>query len=658
MINTKFKNLQWYKTSGLLVAMFAAYGANAQLSAERLKNDSIAAKYKTENAVYASYTQRLVISAEEGALVAKSYVTMEKLLISDLSPSISNRDNFSYSDFNALSDYSAFAKIPTSSDYKTIRCNNFGEGGSGDDVFYDDFREVEVYYTNLQKNSVTETRYSLEHTDLHLLPRCFMQAAIPIASVTYEVVAPKYVNLSFVLKNTDNITIKQTKEEKNNSIIYRFTATGVPAIKAYSHVPNIWSYSAPHIIPYITSYRLTGAKKDSVILNTPEDLYRHESQYVRSLNLKTDAPLNNTVAALIKDDKTQAEKAAHIYNWVQKNIHYIAFEKGLEGFVPRPADTVFKRKYGDCKDMTSILVAMFRRAGLDAHYTWVGTSKVPYTFEETPLPLVSNHMICAVKIGGEWIFADGTESTLPFGKNRDDIQGKEAMIAIDATTYKVVTVPVEAADKNVTVDSTFIGITDYAIAGNVKLEYKGYQAWDTRMNMMFHKGEEREKAVKALTQRGSNKYTQAKYDYLPTGNDDRDVSINAAFKVDDYVQKVGKECYVNMNLRHNFENNRINDPERKVPYFFDYKQRANEVVVLDIPKGYKVSYLPKDAQGAANGLWSYKISYKADKEKVTLTKEYVLNTLSVDERQFAENNKMVDDLKKLYKETVVLTAIN
>src|SRR6185437_5848516 len=135
--------------------------------------------------------------------------------------------------------------------------------------------------------------------------------------------------------------------------------------------------------------------------------------------------LNNLVSDLIKDDKTQRERAAHIYSWVQKNIHYIAFEKGLEGFIPRPADTVYKRKYGDCKDMSSIIMAMCRKAGLDAHFVWIGTTEKPYTFEETPLPLVSNHMICAVKLGGDWVFMDGTDPALPFGKNREDIQGKE-----------------------------------------------------------------------------------------------------------------------------------------------------------------------------------------------------------------------------------------
>lgn len=645
-------------TSVTLIAagMLLASAAHAQNTPARQRYDSIADRHKNENAVYTNYTERLVINTDEGTVTAKSYVTMEKLLISSLSPALCNRDNFYYGDFNALSDYSASARIPAGTDYKTVPCNNFGEGGRGDEIFYDDIRQVEVYYTGLQKNAVTETRYSLEHTDLHLLPPHFFQAGIPVLSGTYEVVAPKYVNMSFVLKNTENVTIKQTKEEKGNNVIYRFTATDIPSMKAYGNVPSNWVYSAPHVIPYITSYRLTGAQKDTVILGSPDDLYKHVYQYVRSRDMKTDTGLNNTVARITANDKTQKEKATHIYNWVQKNIHYIAFEKGLEGFIPRPADTVYKRKYGDCKDMSAMLVAMCRQAGLDAHFTWIGTRAKTYTFKETPLPLVSNHMICAVKIDGNWVFMDGTDPTLPFGKNREDIQGKEAMIAIDASNYKIVAIPEEDAASNLVVDTTVMSINDYAVAGKVKLAYQGYGAWNLRQKMMYHKGEDREKAIKAITQRGSNKYIQTAYDLDIANTGNNDAVVSADFNIDGYVQRAGKECYVNMNLNREFEDRRINDAERKVPYCYEYKQKTKEVVVLNLPEKCKVKYLPKDATGSVDGLWNYKISYKADKKTVTLTKEYELNTLAVNQPQFAANNKMVDDLKKIYKESVVLTT--
>jgi transglutaminase-like putative cysteine protease len=640
------------KTGMITACLLLAASLQAQ---DHYKYDTIASKYASENAVYSNITERLVIKEEDGQLTANSYVVMEKLLISDLSINHENTDFFAYSSFQRLTDYTANAYLPAKNSYKKVPCHHFGEGRPRDFVFYDDQRVVEVYYSGLAKNAITETKYSLEHTDLNMLPRFTFQEDLPVVNATFEVVAPRHVNLGFVLKGLDVSHIKETKEEKNGIITFKFTATDMPAFKRFSNVPSRWHY-IPHVIPYIKSYRTTGAKKDSILINGPDDLYKYLYNYVKGINMKEDTFISRTVAEITKNDVREKDKAAHIYEWVQKNMHYIAFEKGLEGFVPREASLVCKRKYGDCKDMASTLVAMCRKAGLNAYFTWIGTRELPYTHEETPLNCVSNHMICAVKIGEEWLFLDATNPLLPLGANRDDIQGKEAMIAIDAKNYKIVTIPERAADKNVTFDSTFMSISDRTIRGNVKQSYKGYEAWEIGILMsMYNQKDEREKAIKALTGRGSNKYLQSRYDVAVNPTGDKDVNIEAGFTIEDYVQKVGKQYYVNMNLNRDFENNQIEIKDRKVPYFNDYKQKKKEVVVLEIPKGYRVSHLPPAANGAADG-WQYKISYKADAKKITLTKEYEIKALAIGPLQFADNNKMVDNLKKSYKESVVLTA--
>jgi transglutaminase-like putative cysteine protease len=623
--------------------------------------DSIAAKYKNENAVYTDITHRLVIKEEDYKLVATSYVSMDKLFISDLSLSLNSTDHLYYSSVDQLDDLDAFAYLPVKSGYKKVRCHDFANVHPRDYVFYDDNRAMVVLYSGLTKNSITRTKYSIDQTEVNSLLPFEFQEDIPVVKETFEVVAPSHVHMNFVMKGEHTDWIKQTKEEKNGIVTYRFTATDVPPAKSFSNVPS-WHYYLPHVIPYITSYKFSDAQKPVDMLSKPDDLYKYLYKYVRNLNMKEDTAMNRVVAEITRGDVSPREKAMHIYQWVQKNIHYIAFEYGLEGgYTPREASLVFKRKFGDCKDMSNVLVAMCNRAGLQAYHTWIGTDQLPYVLDETPLSLASNHMICALKLGDEWLFMDGTDPVLPFGCNREDIQGKEAMIAIDAKNYKIITVPAEAAEKNIIVDNTMIHFSDNAdrkVEGSAHITYSGYPAWDIAYALLNITNEDKEKLVKRLALRGSNKYHQNSYTLAANAGGNRDVSLNTNFTIDNYVQKVGKEYYVNMNLDRKFEDERINEADRKAAYYFEpaYKKRTKEVVTLDIPKGYKITHLPKDAQGGSDGLWSYKISYKADKNQVTLTKEYQLNTLSVSPAKFAEHNKLVDDVKKLYKESVVLTT--
>ena len=640
----------------LIITLLLAGSLRAQKTAEREKNDSIAAKYKNENTVYTNYTEKLIITEEDGGLVANTYVTMEKLFISDLSLPKDNADLLWHDDFNILTDLSGESYIPDKKGgYKRVENCGFGEGGQATGSFYDDERFVEAYYTGISKGAVTKTKYTLESTNINLLPGFGFQHNIPILNAVYEVTVPNYVNIDFVLKNTDAVNVKQNKEEKDGKIIYTFTAKNVPVFKNYSLVPSGKYYSA-HILPYIKSFRFTGAKKDSIILKDPAALYKYDYSYVKDLNIKIDTPLVRIVNEITKNDKTPREKAAHIYYWVQKNIHYIAFEKGMQGLVPRPADTVFKRKYGDCKDMASMCMAMCRQVGIKAYFASVGTNDIPYTLNEIPSQYCFNHKICAINIDDEWIFLDGTDNIQPFGENRYDIQGKEAFIAIDANHYKIVKIPVAPAEKNVITDSTFVHLSYTHLEGNIKQHNTGYPAWDIARILNYLKEEDRDKAMRMRLGRGADNYKQIKYEVTANETGSKDATVTADFNLQNYAHIVGKEYYVNLNLDRKFGNQRMNDTERNVGYYYPNKEKVEEVVMLDIPEGYKVTHLPGEAHGGLDGVWSYKISYKADKKKIILTKEYELQSLSLSDKEFAKNNKIIDDLNHAYKESVVLTA--
>ncbi len=100
-----------------------------------------------------------------------------------------------------------------------------------------------------------------------------------------------------------------------------------------------------------------------------DHLYAYFSDFIKNVNKTEEATIVEIAAEVAKGDKTEKEKAAHIYQWVQSNIHYVAFEDSLEGYIPRQAAVVMKRKFGDCKDMASVLVALCRQAGLKAYFT-------------------------------------------------------------------------------------------------------------------------------------------------------------------------------------------------------------------------------------------------------------------------------------------------
>ncbi|WP_345081066.1 transglutaminase domain-containing protein [Nemorincola caseinilytica] len=647
MTNARIQILWQRKAACLLVAaILVSCAAHAQLSLKRQKYDSIAARYKNEHIVYVEDSRKMEIYEEDGELKARSTVADEKLYISDRSLNTHNQDGIYGGTFTSVTAAGATAYIPDGNDYKMVQ--NRDKNGY-----------VSPRYTGLKKNSITRTWYTQEHEELRMLPGFAFGNEAPTLYSMFEVRAPRYVKMGFLVKGADTSVIKRTVKEDGGMIVYRFTVKNLPAVKEYDEVPNVLYYMA-HVIPYVVSFRMTGARKDSVLNGDINAHHRFEYNFVNGLNYKTDSFLRKKTAELIRGAYSDREKVARIFGWVQKYFHYEAlYATDMDGFVPNPADTVCKRMYGDCKDMSSVLMAMYQVAGIPAYCAVIGTNDKPYTHDEIQTQHLYNHMICAVKLDGEWVFPDGTTHVQPLGTDRWDIQGKEAMIMMDATHHKIVRIPEMPATRNVTIDNTTIDLAYNDVTGTTYQHYKGYEAWEIAEVLAYkNRKKEKDEFIRSLAKRGNNKFILKNYDVDARTDGEKDLIITTGFMIGDHVQKAGREYFVNMNLENTFLDLRMNDEDRNFPMYLKWKKTVKETVTLNVPKGFRVSYVPKNARGGVDGLWSYNISYKVNNANhtVTLTREYVLNTMKIMPSQFAANNKLVDQLKKLYKETVVLTG--
>ncbi len=144
---------------------------------------------------------------------------------------------------------------------------------------------------------------------------------------------------------------------------------------------------------------------------------------------------------------------------------YIAFEDGLGGLVPRSASTVYQKRYGDCKDMASIITTMLKLAGIPSNIVWVGTREIPYKYSENPSLGVDNHMIAAVKQGKEWIFLTLPPIKIDFGLPTSHIQGKQAMVMLSEKQFTIAEVPVANKALNYKRDTIEVTINGTTVEG-------------------------------------------------------------------------------------------------------------------------------------------------------------------------------------------------
>ncbi|RYU91669.1 DUF3857 domain-containing protein [Mucilaginibacter terrigena] len=613
--------------------------------------DELRKQYPDEKAVMLNRKLEYNISVKEGQPYVESNEVQQIAYLLSSATAYMSEYGFSHSDFQKLVTYKAFTKTPQD---KKLKVTEFKTSTSKESsVFYDDYKRTTFNFPAVEPGAVGNLEVSWQNKDPHLLSPYYFANYMPMVNSELRVTVSKDVSIKYHLMGQDTSRIVIKVENSHGNKVYSFMYKNVPSERRYPDAPD-FAWFSPHVLFYIENYKDQYGKAISYLSNA-DDLYRLNYSYIKAINKTINPELKHIVDSLTKNITLPDVKAKNIYNWVQRNIKYVAFENGMEGFVPRDAGLVCNRRFGDCKDMASILTEMINTAGVPAYFTWIGTRDLPYKFSEVPLPIVSNHMICAIKLDGKFVFLDGTDPTCVFGTPSYAIQDKEAMISINENEYKIVKVPTIEKATNVLTDTTWLEITPTGIKGQIKQSLQGYFASNAYAKLMYMNGRTMDESMKAEFARGSNKFR------LDTFHVDKKqiadhVSLFADFSLPDYAKKIGNEYYLNLNLFKFYANEQIDYPRRSMPVEFDFKYIKRYVTMLKIPDGYKVSYLPK-GKSFHNNVWGFNLQYEQKGNYVILTQELDNENLLLTSDQFQPWNKVLENLSPLYKETLSLIKI-
>lgn len=612
-------------------------------------------QYSDEFGVYTKYYRNLVFYFDKDELKVKMDVENEKVLLDPTFAAAFSTESVHHSYFSTLNYLEAATLIPSEKGFKSVKSFNTKVKSSKEDyVFYDDSKETEIYYNNLEKGNRTSIKYGLTFRDVYMVPKMVLQSYLPVMHMKIEISLPKGLTLNEHLMGLDTTIYQRSETETKNGRTITWQARNVPKLKFYGDAPSVSNY-INQLVLTVNQYKNPKNALVTNYLGNPGFLARYLLRYIKDINQQPDAELTAKVKELTAGENNDSAKAKAIFNWVQENIRYVAFEDSLGGFIPREAALVYRRKFGDCKDMSSLLKVMCEAAGLPASFVWIGTRNLPYAVSKTPMPGAFNHMIAAVKLNDKWTFLDATDNIIPFGAIPYSIQGKEAFLVNREGNFEIVKIPVAGTGSSVMRDSSIVKIEEGDLSGQAYLDIKGYQAWSLSALLKYKSESDIEKTFQRYTSRGNNKYHQTSFAYKLDNNDQKAVHITTAFMLKDYIRFVDDQYFVNLHLSKFLQDNKIESDKRKVPVSLDYNRSLNYVVHLEIPKGYVVSHLPENVDQHFKDIGSLVVTYGQTKEKVQMACSLKLETLEISADQFEQYNKMITTLQKAYKESVALT---
>ncbi len=607
-------------------------------------------KYPKSKELYLSRKNTTVIKVKKGELSIYEDLYEEKIYLKKPS-NVRTKNQVSFNSFNEITDLKASVFVLKDGKYKEYKVSDFKTKKeiSGGFVFHDDTKTINYYFDKLAEGTKTRESYRSIIKEPRFLGGFFFAEYVPIDYAEYTIIAPKSVKLNFHEFHTEGKDIQFTQTEKKGIVTYKWVRRNIQPVRYESQTPG-FRYFLPHIYPAIASYTIEG--KTTELLNSVDNLYNWYYSLTEKVNQEEDEHLKQVADSLTKNAPDELTKVKNIFYWVQDNIRYIAFEDGLGGFIPREGKAIFHKRYGDCKDMASIITYMLRLVNIPSYLTWIGSDGIPYSYDELPTPSVDNHMIATYFDGDKPYFLDATGSYIPIGYSTPFIQGKEALVGLGKGKYKLITVPTPEAEYNKLYEKIHISLNDMTVKGRSDCEVSGFQ----KLRLSESLGGKDDKEMKdffiSFCNKGDNTLLIQDYKEKDLKYRDLPYSVSYDFTIQNHVHKHEDELYINMHLMKFFEKTKIKkDRENMIKN--RYHAQYGYEVVFDIPQGYAISEIPEN-QKYQHKLFDFSSEYEQKGDQLVLRFKFNNRYRFMKKENFDDWNQMLKVLKSSYNETLIL----
>ncbi|HQB60993.1 MAG TPA: tetratricopeptide repeat protein, partial [Spirochaetota bacterium] len=293
-------------------------------------------------------------------------------------------------------------------------------------------------FPDLQSGSLLEFKIKFSSTGKTLSPKLFDQylfsSSVPVSTARYKITYPGYLKPNIRVIGGDVLRSESTDGEKISEV---FEYSYPPVFNLAYESVSIYDVSPQVLVGFYDSW-------DEVSL-------WYNGIFERAVSAK-DGDLDEALLkelAIYEPDKLKTVEK--IYQYVQKNIRYVALELGEGAMVPHTPKEIYKNKFGDCKDQAVFMAYILNLFGIDAKPALISTIDNGRVNEEIPSPYYFNHVIVYIPVQNgisSEIFCDTTSSVTQFLNLPSVDQGVRGLVVDKSGAGFFATTPVIAPEQN------------------------------------------------------------------------------------------------------------------------------------------------------------------------------------------------------------------
>jgi len=319
------------------------------------------------------------------------------------------------------------------------------EEGSGTLVF-SNLTIGDVIYIEYESYSNSTGRF---YKDFNL--DCYFNSTYPTVEAVFAIINPENVNYSTKLFNGNITPIVKKINNKTCTIWKRTNVPAMPLLEPYSK----------NFTDLTNTINVSSIKSWKEISNWYADLVKKTLTLDKITKSTFDQIFPNGIANL-----SQETIAKKIYTYIGENIKYSSLDFRQSNHVPQKPSKTITTKLGDCKDVSTLFVALSQLAGLKSNLVLVSTSENSSNMMSLP-SIGFNHCIVQTNFNGKEVFLELTDKFLPFKALPMSLYKASALvISFDKAENEkssIIEIPFENATVNSLNTTSTVTVTDKEI---------------------------------------------------------------------------------------------------------------------------------------------------------------------------------------------------
>jgi tetratricopeptide (TPR) repeat protein len=439
-----------------------------------------------------------------------------------------------------------------------------------------DVSENQIVFKTLEEDDIIYLKWNIKNyysgkLSNHFWDIHYFNSYYPVKNARYSLFVPKDFKFG---SNTQNIPNEPVKKQTEDGVIYQWALTDQPAIEYEPGMPGLGDVGKSLYVSSISDWES--------IVSWYSDLARTKTRSSYEIKEQVEKLFKG------KENLTEEERVETIYNFITENIRYSSVPFRQSNLVPQKARDVLVNKIGDCKDVSTLCIAMLNEIGVKAHYVLVNTKDAGQNRNVLP-SIPFNHCIVGVETKAGLKYIDLTAynyhvSSLP----ETDIDAFSLLIrpGVKTTDY----IPRDrSASRTVTHQIIVDVMKDNSISVQNKMGMTGALGAAIRL-VLRHKGkEEQDKAVVGILSRD---FPGAKLIKFETDNlDELKPAVNMVynFEVPNYITEASQFKILRVPWSERFSlDNALSSDKRVFPYnYWPWIDKVVEEIEIRVPDGYE-----------------------------------------------------------------------